>query len=56
VSSIAKTSKKDATRFREIAAARGGAAVFETDAGWQAPYALSIPRVNHMDLWRPGHG
>jgi phytoene dehydrogenase-like protein len=43
--SIAKISVRDATRFREITAARGGAAVFETDAGWQAPYALSIPRV-----------
>lgn len=43
--SIAKISRKDAARFRELATARGGAAVFESDAGWQAPYAPATPRV-----------
>ena len=44
-SSIAQVSKKDADTFRRVAAARGGAAVFETSAGWQAPYALPNPRA-----------
>jgi phytoene dehydrogenase-like protein len=43
--SIAQVSKKDADTFRRVAAARGGAAVFETSAGWQAPYALPNPRA-----------
>jgi LSD1 subclass zinc finger protein len=43
--SIAKISRKDAARFRDLAQARGGTAVFETDAGWQAPYAPPNPRV-----------
>jgi phytoene dehydrogenase-like protein len=43
--SIAQVSKKDADTFRKIAAARGGAAVFETDEGWLAPYAPSNQRI-----------
>jgi phytoene dehydrogenase-like protein len=42
---IAQISKTDAATFRQIAAARGGAAVFESDAGWQAPYAPESPRL-----------
>jgi phytoene dehydrogenase-like protein len=44
--SIAKISKQDAATFRQVAAARGGAAVFETDAGWLAPYAPPNPRLD----------
>jgi beta-carotene ketolase (CrtO type) len=43
--SIAHVSKKDADTFRRVAAARGGAPVFERDAGWLAPYAPSNSRV-----------
>jgi hypothetical protein len=42
--SIAGVSKKDAETFRRVAAARGGAGVFETDMGWQAPYAPANAR------------
>jgi phytoene dehydrogenase-like protein len=56
--SIAQISKKDADTFRKVAAARGGAAVFEKDEGWLAPYAPSNQRVETYfkrlgDL--PGH-
>lgn len=43
--SIARISKKDAATFRQVAAARGGAEVFESDAGWQAPFAPANPRL-----------
>jgi phytoene dehydrogenase-like protein len=43
--SIGHISKKDADTFRRVAAARGGTAVFERDAGWLAPYAPSNSRV-----------
>jgi phytoene dehydrogenase-like protein len=44
--SIAQISKRDAATFRQVAAARGGAEVFESDAGWLAPYAPENPRLN----------